>query len=127
MEHVSQRIREMRLQFNNGTGISQTALAKALKVAPNTVSRWETGDYKPKIEDLDNLSKFFGISILEFFPQNVPSQDERVVALLRAAQHLDEEDIAELRRFAEFRKAQKIFKDGKKPTPGRPRKSEALK
>jgi len=117
-EHVGQRIREFRTGYGGGTGISQEVLAKALKVAPNTVSRWETGTYKPTIEDLDRLARFFGKSILEFFPsENVRTdRDEKIDAVLRAAKQLSDDDVEELRRFAEFRRAQHVYV---KRAPGR--------
>lgn len=117
-EHVGQRIREFRTTYGGGTGISQDALSKALGVAPNTVSRWETGTYKPTIEDLDRLARFFGKSIMEFFPKEDvrTERDEKVDALLRAAKQLNDDDVEELRRFAEFRRAQHVYT---KRTPGR--------
>jgi len=117
-EHVGQRIREFRTGYGGGTGISQEVLAKALKVAPNTVSRWETGTYKPTIEDLDRLARFFGKSILEFFPsENVRTdRDEKIDAVLRATKQLSDDDVEELRRFAEFRRAQHVYV---KRAPGR--------
>lgn len=117
-EQVGQRIREFRTSYGGGTGLSQDALSKALGVAPNTVSRWETGVYKPTIEDLDRLARFFGKSILEFFPsENVRTdRDEKIDAVLRAAKQLPDDDVEELRRFAEFRRAQHVYT---KRTPGR--------
>ena len=118
IDHIGQRIREFRTGYGGGTGISQDALAKELHVASNTVSRWETGTYKPTIEDLDRLARFFGKSILEFFPsENVHTQrDEKIDALLRTASQLNDGDIEELRRFAEFRRAQYVYT---KRVPGR--------
>lgn len=79
------------------------------------MSRWETGTYKPNLEDLEKLSRFFGVSVLTFFPKEVVSHDEQLTALLRAAKELDPRDLDELRRFAEFRRAQAIFtKKGRK-------------
>ena len=117
-EQVGQRIREFRTSYGGGTGISQDALAKALGVAPNTVSRWETGVYKPTIEDLDRLARFLGKSILEFFPnEDVRTErDEKIDAVLRAAKQLSDDDVEELRRFAEFRRAQHVYT---KRMPGR--------
>lgn len=117
-EQVGQRIREFRTSYGGGTGMSQDALSKALDIAPNTVSRWETGVYKPTIEDLDRLARFFGISILEFFPSdNVRTdRDEKIDAVLRAAKQLPDHEVEELRRFAEFRRAQHVYT---KRTPGR--------
>ena len=46
-----------------------------LGVASNTISRGETATYRPTIEDLEKLARFFGKSILYFFPRRtfVPS------------------------------------------------------
>jgi transcriptional regulator with XRE-family HTH domain len=118
IEYVGQRIREFRTGYGGGTGISQDALAKTLGVASNTVSRWETGTYRPTIEDLERLARFFGKSILDFFPKEGEhtERNERIDALLRTAKQLNDEDVEELRRFAEFRRAQHVYT---KRTPGR--------
>lgn len=112
---VGRRIRELRKHFNNNQGISQELLAEELDEPTNTVSRWETGTYKPNLKDLEKLSRFFGVSILSFFPNETIPQDEQLSALLRAAKELDPKDLEELRRFAEFRRAQAMFaKRGRK-------------
>lgn len=110
LEHVAVRIRELRLAYG-GEGISQEALATELKVATNTISRWETGTYKPALEDLDKLARFFNVSVLEFFPSvDSTGMNEEVAALLRAAKKLSDSDLRELRRYAEFRRAQSIYR-----------------
>jgi transcriptional regulator with XRE-family HTH domain len=120
--YVAERIRELRNKHGGGTGISQEALAKAIKTAANTVSRWETGTYRPSIEDLDTLSRFFGVSILEFFPKDETPVESKVTALLRAARDLPEDDIDELQKYAEFRRARAMMgKPGGKKKAGRPR------
>jgi transcriptional regulator with XRE-family HTH domain len=117
--YVGKRIKEFRTAYGEG-GISQEALATDLKVAANTISRWETGTYEPTLDDLERLSRFFGVSIVQFFPQ-VEEQDpksKKVDALLRAAQSLHQDDLDELRRYAEYRRArslQKGTKQGKRP------------
>lgn len=110
-EHVGQRIREFRTSYGGGTGISQDALAKALGVASNTISRWETGRYMPTIEDIDRLARFFGRPFSDFIPNEAvrTELDERIDALLRTAKQLGEEDIEELRRYAEFRRARHVY------------------
>jgi transcriptional regulator with XRE-family HTH domain len=109
--YVAERIKELRTSFGQ-TGLSQEALAAKLGVATNTISRWETGTYEPTLDDLEKLSREFGVSILEFFPK-VERSDERtesVDALLRTAQKLDAKDLEELRRYAEFRRARSIYR-----------------
>jgi hypothetical protein len=60
----------------------------------------------------------FSKSILEFFPKEDvhTERDEKIDALLRTAKQLNDEDVEELRRFAEFRRAQHVYT---KRTPGR--------
>lgn len=117
-DFIARRIRELRSAYG-GKGLSQEALAKELQVATNTVSRWETGTYKPAIDDLEKLARVFGVSILEFFPKEESKINEQVSALLRAAQQLDSRDLEELRRYAEFRRARYMLGTG---SPGRKRK-----
>ncbi len=65
-EQVGQRIREFRTSYGGGVGISRDALAKAVGVSSNTVSRWETSTYKPTIEDLDRLARFSAHQLWSF-------------------------------------------------------------
>ena len=123
--YVGDRIRELRSRYGGGSGISQEALAKALKVTANTISRWETATYRPNLEDLDALSRFFGVAILEFFPKEEAPADQRVSALLRAARDLPAADIEELQKYAEFRRARALYaKRSAKKGAGRPKGNE---
>ena len=121
-QHVGGRIRELRQSFA-GRGISQEELAKEMKTTANTISRWETGTYKPSLEDLEGLSRFFAVSVLDFFPEKGRPADTRVNALLRAAQKLPEKDLEELRRYAEFRLARSFYEAKKRGAS--PRKRDA--
>ena len=120
--YVGNRIKELRTQYGK-EGMSQESLAAELGVATNTISRWETATYHPNLEDLEKLARFFGKSILEFFPQQEAPKDERVSALLRAAKDLHPNDLDELQRYAEFRRARSL--DGvEKKNIGRKRKND---
>lgn len=104
--HVAAKIRTLRSEYDHGAGLSQEQLASALGVATNTVSRWETGTYWPSIEDLDRLARFFEVSVMEFFPEEKSSADDPALVLLRKAMKgLKAEDLDEVRRYAEFRRA----------------------
>ena len=121
-EYVGNRIRELRSGYGGSEGLSQEALAKALDVATNTISRWETAIYHPSLQDLDKLARFFGVSILAFFPPEQTPADDKIMALLRAAQKLKPDDLEELRRYAEFRRARYLY--GRKGLPVRGRKTK---
>jgi transcriptional regulator with XRE-family HTH domain len=119
-EHLAHRLRDLRTNYNNGEGVSQETLAKELEVAPNTISRWETGVYCPSIGDLEKLARFFGVSIKSFFPADgMESVDNDLLSLLRAAKHLNPDDLEELIKYAEFRRARQIYKGRSRPKAGR--------
>ena len=99
LDHVAARIKDLRVSYNSGEGLSQEALAAHLKIAPNTISRWETGTYRPSLKDLERISRFFGVSMMSFFPEEMvdDDEDENLKALLRTARQLHPADLEELR------------------------------
>lgn len=121
LDHVAARIKDLRVSYNNGEGLSQESLATHLKVAPNTISRWETGTYRPSLKDLERISRFFGVSIMSFLPDELvdEDEDENLKALLRTARQLHPADLEELRKYAEFRRARSIYQGKSRPQPGR--------
>lgn len=112
-EHIGRKIRELRLAYPEGA-LSQEALAGRLKIAANTISRWETGTYKPTPDDLDKLARFFGVSIMVFFPDSY-QDEQRTAALASATGGLSDSDFEEVVRYAEYRKARSAMKGAKRP------------
>jgi transcriptional regulator with XRE-family HTH domain len=110
-EQIGAKIRDLRTH-HLGKGVSQETLAEAMSTTPNTISRWETATYKPSIEDLEKLARYFGITIGVFFPNIDPGA--RVQALLSATGDLDDDDLDELTRYAQFRRARKELDQAKK-------------
>jgi transcriptional regulator with XRE-family HTH domain len=106
-EAIGQRIRELRTN-HRGRGISQEDLAKEVGTTTNTISRWETATYKPSIQDIERIARFFGVPIAAFFPDLQPNA--KVQALLSATGDLEDDDLEELTRYAQFRKARKELK-----------------
>jgi transcriptional regulator with XRE-family HTH domain len=121
LDHIAAKIKDLRVNYNSGEGLSQESLATHLKVAANTISRWETGTYRPSVKDLEQISRFFGVSINSFFPSQMAGddEDENLKALLRTARQLHPADLEELRKYAEFRKARSIYQGKTRPQPGR--------
>jgi len=46
-------------------GLTQTELAGMVNVGQNTVSQWETGERKPRVDMLMQLAKIFGCTVDE--------------------------------------------------------------
>ena len=46
-------------------GVTNKELAEALKIAPQTVSRWCTNDMQPSVEKLYAISKYLKIDVRE--------------------------------------------------------------
>ncbi|OYQ64140.1 hypothetical protein B9G53_13300 [Pseudanabaena sp. SR411] len=110
IEYVGDRIRALRAKEK----LSQEALAQKVGTTANTISRWETAVYRPTLDDLEKLSRCLDVSILEFFPPEERSGDAEITALLRAAQQLPPEDIEELKKYAEYRKARNLQQQASK-------------
>ena len=119
--HIAAKIRELRVSYNHGEGLSQQALAVQLKVVPNTISRWETGTYTPSFPDVEKIARFFGVRIIDFIPPDMidEEEDESLRALLRTARQLHPADLEELQKYAEFRRARSIYQGKTRPKPGR--------
>jgi len=96
---IGERIRQLR------GDLSQDKLASKVGTTANTISRWETAAYKPSVADLEKISRFFGVPITVFFPDVQP--DTKFQALLSATGDLNEEDMQELVRYAQFRKVRR--------------------
>lgn len=121
LAHIAATIRDLRVNYNSGEGLSQDALAKQLNVAPNTISRWETGTYCPSVMDVERISRFFGVSMMAFMPPEMigKEDDENLKALLRTARQLHPADLEELQKYAEFRRARGIYQGKTRPKAGR--------
>jgi transcriptional regulator with XRE-family HTH domain len=121
LDEIAARLKDLRVSYNSGEGLSQESLASHLKVAPNTISRWETGTYRPAVTDLERMSRFFGVPISSFFPSELidENEDENLKALLRTARQLHPADLEELQKYAEFRRARGIYQGKTRPKPGR--------
>jgi len=98
---IGQIIKDLRTNRPEGK-LSQEQLANNIGVPANTLSRWETGTYKPTAENLDQLARFFNVSIAKFFPEQ-KIDDSRVKALTSATGTLNDKDFDEVVRYAEFR------------------------
>ena len=109
--NIGRKIRELRTAYKR-KGISQEELADEMKTTANTISRWETATYKPSVDDLERLARFFGVPITSFF--RLPKATPQMNALLSATDDLDEDDLDEVTRYAQFRRARRELKKAKR-------------
>ena len=54
-------------RLRNDRGITQEALAAALNVTAQTVSKWECGTSMPDVQTLPEIAVYFGVTIDQLF------------------------------------------------------------
>lgn len=99
--YIGIKIKELRAS----AGLTQSGLAAQLDVTPNTVSRWESATYEPKIEDLERIARLFEKPIWVFFPSDSKPPKKELQALLSKAGDLPSQDLEELIRYSDFIRA----------------------
>lgn len=88
-------------------------MAKLLGVSQSTISMWRTGKAFPRIEVLEKLADYFGITVAELLSDS--NDNTRKDKPTTMAAHFDgdeytEEELEEIKRFAKFVKSQRGFK-----------------
>ncbi|MPZ16982.1 MAG: helix-turn-helix domain-containing protein [Luteitalea sp.] len=106
---IGEKIREVRMRRQ----VSQIRLAELTGTTPNTISRWETGTYKPSVAHLERLARSLGAPITIFISQTEP--DATSQTLLSAIADLDDDDREDVLHYIEFRRSLKRMR---KRSPG---------
>ena len=65
-------------RLRNSRGITQEALAEALNVTAQTVSKWERGTSMPDVQMLPEIAVYFGVTIDQLFAMAPEQQMERI-------------------------------------------------
>ena len=65
-------------RLRNARGLTQEALAAALNVTAQTVSKWECGNSVPDVQLLPEIAVFFGVTIDRLFAMTPDQQLERI-------------------------------------------------
>ena len=65
-------------RLRNERGLTQEALAAALNVTAQTVSKWECGNSIPDVQLLPEIAIYFGVSIDQLFAMSPEQQMERI-------------------------------------------------
>ena len=77
-------------RLRNDRGLTQEALAAALNVTAQTVSKWECGNSVPDVQLLPEIAVFFGVSIDQLFAMTPEQQMERIENRIYARGLFDE-------------------------------------
>ena len=100
-QRVANRLRELRTSWA-GVGISQGDLAKRLGVPQNKISRWETCTYRPSLEEVATMARFFGVPLSRFVSDEPLSPE--MATLAEAVTGLTPGDLQEVCNFALFKR-----------------------
>ena len=65
-------------RLRNNRGLTQEALAAALNVSAQTVSKWECGNSIPDVQLLPEIAVYFGVTIDQLFAMSPEQQMERI-------------------------------------------------
>ncbi|MCR4904570.1 MAG: helix-turn-helix transcriptional regulator [Clostridiales bacterium] len=65
-------------RLRNDRGLTQEALADALNVTAQTVSKWECGNTVPDVQLLPEIAVYFGVTIDQLFAMTPEQQMERI-------------------------------------------------
>lgn len=76
-------------------GMSQAKLGSLTGFDPNTISRFETGNYPPSIEALCKISEALGVPVREFF-EELETDDDKRAFLIKQIFNLSSEDLDKL-------------------------------
>ncbi len=108
--YIGNKIKELR----SAVGMTQSALAAELEVTPHTVSRWEGAVNQPSVVDLERIARTLHRPIWAFLPSELAPPTDEQKALLSATGDLPAEDLEELTAYAEFVRARRALRAGKK-------------
>lgn len=75
---IGKKIRALRVN----RGVTQETLAEALRVSPQAVSKWETGQSAPDIQLLPELAVYFGVTVDELFSLSEEKEYDRIQNML---------------------------------------------
>ena len=92
--NLGTKIRELRKK----KGITQDALANALSVSPQAVSKWENGIALPDIALTPSIASYFGVTMDELFEFDIRKSREKALEIVKETWPLRESDPEKGRR-----------------------------
>lgn len=96
--------------LRKSNGLTQDELAKVLKVSRSTIGMYENGSREPDYETLEAIADYFNVDIDYLLGRTLKTT--KIIKPQTIAAHFDgdeytEEELDEIRKFAEFVKAKR--------------------
>ena len=85
-------------RLRNDRGLTQEALAAALNVTAQTVSKWECGNSIPDVQLLPEIAVYFGVTIDQLFAMTPEQQMERIENRIYARGMFDEAEERQIKQ-----------------------------
>ncbi len=103
---LQEKIKELRLN----RGISQKKLAYAIGVAQSSINYWEKGQRTPSVSAAQKLADYFNITMDELYDidniEDIPKSPHTLAAHFDGDEYTEEE-LEEIKQFAEFVKSKR--------------------
>lgn len=103
---LQEKLKELRLN----SGISQRKLADSIGVAQSSINYWEKGQRTPSVSAAQKLADYFNITLDELYDidnsEYIPEGPRTLAAHFDGDEYTDEE-LEEIRKFAEFVKSKR--------------------
>ena len=99
-EHFNENLKEARLK----SGLSQKDLSENIGVAKSTYSLYESGNREPNVQTIKKISDLLSVSADDLLGID---EDEQTVAAHFDGNEYTQEELDEIRKFAEFVKSKR--------------------
>ena len=99
-EHVAERLKTLRSQYNNGEGISQKALAQLLGISQQSYASYESAQNRITLEMLNKIARFYKLSVSYFL--NAPQSSAAAELMEYDAKSFTEDELKEILTFVRF-------------------------
>ena len=84
----SSKIKELRIE----KGLNQEDVAKGISVGKNTYLAYEKGTQSPKLETIEKIAKFYGVTVTEIISEENVSTSNKLKAKLAMIEELGEKE-----------------------------------
>lgn len=99
-DNVKETIAKNLLYYRKKNKITQKALAEQLGVKHNAISAWENGVNSIDIDTLFRVCKIFGVTVNDMY--EMTSSEPTIIAAHFDGDEYTEDELDEIRQFAEF-------------------------